>query len=141
MASLQTGLRTRLSEPVLTRAFYVLLTIVLSVFVISTIPGVRATPGYNLFLDGWLNNICYMLSPILCWLRARRATAYQQQLAGPGHRPRCLRPGERLLDDLRAYRRTRNRSRRGLTRCGCRSMASRSRPCCWSSGTSRTAFP
>ncbi len=77
MASLQTGLRARLSEPVLTRAFYVLLTIVLSVFVISTIPGVRSTPGYNLFLDGWLNNICYMLSPILCWVRARRATAYQ----------------------------------------------------------------
>jgi diguanylate cyclase (GGDEF)-like protein len=67
----------RLSEPVLTRAFYVLLTVVLGVFVISTIPGVRSTPGYNLFLDGWLNNICYMLSPILCWVRARKATAYQ----------------------------------------------------------------
>jgi diguanylate cyclase len=70
--------RPRLSEPTLLRAFYVVLTLVLGVFVISTIPGVRPHSGYNLFLDGWLNNICYGLSPVLCWIRARRATAYQQ---------------------------------------------------------------
>jgi diguanylate cyclase (GGDEF)-like protein len=70
--------RPRLSEQTLRRAFYGVLVVVLGVFVVSTIPGVRSHPGYNLILDGWLNNVCYALSPILCWIRARRATAYQQ---------------------------------------------------------------
>ncbi|HTY71917.1 MAG TPA: EAL domain-containing protein [Actinomycetes bacterium] len=69
--------RVRLTEPTLTRAFYVVFAATLTVFVVSTIPGVRSHPGYNLILDGWLNNICYMLSPVLCWIRARKATAYQ----------------------------------------------------------------
>ncbi|MFC6006455.1 putative bifunctional diguanylate cyclase/phosphodiesterase [Angustibacter luteus] len=45
-------------------------------FGISTIPGVRTAPGYDLLLDGWLNNIAYMLSPVVCLLRSRRDTSF-----------------------------------------------------------------
>jgi diguanylate cyclase (GGDEF)-like protein len=46
-------------------------------FVISTIPGVRAKPGYNLVLDGLLNNLVYALSAAVCFVRARRATTFR----------------------------------------------------------------
>ena len=58
-------------------AFYVLLTVVYAVFVVSTIPGVRREPGYNLLLDGFLNNLAYMLSAVLCLIRARDARMYR----------------------------------------------------------------
>ena len=57
---------------------YVLVAVVFGVFVASTIPGVRQNPGYNLFLDGWLNNIAYVLSALVCLVRAHRAVSYQR---------------------------------------------------------------
>jgi diguanylate cyclase (GGDEF)-like protein len=62
-----------------TIAFYIFMIAVFAVFGISTVPGVRPTghTGYNLILDGILNNLAYALSPILCFMRARRATAYR----------------------------------------------------------------
>ncbi len=58
-------------------AFYVVLAVVYGVFVVSTIPGVRPHPGYNLLLDGFLNNLAYALSAVLCLLRARDARSYR----------------------------------------------------------------
>ena len=58
-------------------AFYLVLALVYGVFVVSTIPGVRPEPGYNLLLDGFLNNLAYMLSAVLCLVRAREAVAYR----------------------------------------------------------------
>ena len=46
-------------------------------FVLSTVPGVRAHVGYDLVLDGWLNNVVYGLAPVVCFLRARRSTSYR----------------------------------------------------------------
>ena len=63
------GLR-RVATP---RALYVVVTLVYATFVISTIPGVRPHPGYNLLLDGILNNIAYELSAVVCFVRARNA--------------------------------------------------------------------
>jgi diguanylate cyclase (GGDEF)-like protein len=41
-------------------------------FVISTVPGVRPHGGYNLLLDGLLNNVAYEMAPLICLLRLRR---------------------------------------------------------------------
>jgi len=38
-------------------------------FALSTVPGLRAVPGYDLLLDGWLNNLAYAAAPVLCLLR------------------------------------------------------------------------
>jgi diguanylate cyclase (GGDEF)-like protein len=38
-------------------------------FMVSTIPGVRPEPGYNLVLDGILNNAAYEAAALLCLLR------------------------------------------------------------------------
>jgi diguanylate cyclase (GGDEF)-like protein len=67
------------STRVLTRAFYVFVIVVFTVFIGSTIPGVRPTAlaGYNLPLDGIMNNLAYALSPVVCFLRARKAVAYR----------------------------------------------------------------
>jgi diguanylate cyclase (GGDEF)-like protein len=46
-------------------------------FVVSTIPGVRPHPGYNLLLDGVLNTVVYGLAPALCFQRARRAVSFR----------------------------------------------------------------
>jgi diguanylate cyclase len=40
-------------------------------FVVSTIPGVRPESGYNLLLDGLLNNVAYEMAAVLCLLRVR----------------------------------------------------------------------
>ncbi|MDQ1616327.1 MAG: diguanylate cyclase [Actinomycetota bacterium] len=56
---------------------YAVVLLVFGVFVASTLPGVRSHPGYNLFLDGFLNNIAYELSALVCFLRARTATSYR----------------------------------------------------------------
>ena len=56
---------------------YVGIVVVFAVFGVSTIPGVRPKAGYNLFLDGMLNNLAYALSPILCFLRARKRRTYR----------------------------------------------------------------
>ena len=61
-----------------TRSFYVFVALVYGVFVISTLPHVRPHPGYNLVLDGWLNNIAYMVSPIVCWMRARQDATFRR---------------------------------------------------------------
>jgi diguanylate cyclase (GGDEF)-like protein len=37
---------------------------------------VRSTPGYNVWLDGWLNNIAYLLSPLVCLLRCRHSRTF-----------------------------------------------------------------
>jgi len=62
-----------------TTTFYVFMIAVFATFGVSTIPGVRPAghTGYNLILDGILNNLAYASSPVLCYLRARKATAYQ----------------------------------------------------------------
>jgi diguanylate cyclase len=49
----------------------------LAVFVVSTVPGVRPKPGYNLVLDGFLNNLVYALAPAVCFVRARKATTFR----------------------------------------------------------------
>ena len=56
------------------KAFHVVAVAVVVAFVVSTIPGVRPHPGYNLLLDGWLNNIAYGVAPVLCFLRGRRSS-------------------------------------------------------------------
>ena len=69
----------RISGRAGTIAFYIFMIAVFAVFGISTVPGVRPAghTGYNLILDGILNNLAYALSPVLCFLRARKATAYR----------------------------------------------------------------
>jgi diguanylate cyclase len=71
------------SERAMTRAFYLFVIVVFAVFVGSTIPGVRPSSlaGYNLLLDGIMNNLAYALSPAVCLLRARKATAYRSSWA------------------------------------------------------------
>jgi diguanylate cyclase (GGDEF)-like protein len=49
----------------------------LAAFVLTTIPGVRPHPGYNLWLDGVLNNVVYGLAPAIAFQRARRATTFR----------------------------------------------------------------
>jgi diguanylate cyclase (GGDEF)-like protein len=61
-----------------TRMLYLVVGLVYATFVISTIPGVRPHAGYNLFLDGFLNNIAYELSAVVCFVRARSALSYQR---------------------------------------------------------------
>ena len=61
----------------MTQSFYVVVVVTYAVFVVSTIPGVRPHAGYNLFLDGLLNNIAYVLSAVVCLVRARSAGAYR----------------------------------------------------------------
>jgi diguanylate cyclase len=68
----------RLSPRLLTPLFYGVVLVVYLTFAISTLPGIRSVPGYNLALDGWLNNIAYMLSPVVCLLRARQATSFRR---------------------------------------------------------------
>jgi diguanylate cyclase (GGDEF)-like protein len=60
------------------RVLYVVVALVYATFVISTIPGVRPHPGYNLLLDGFLNNIAYELSAVVCFVRARSALSYRR---------------------------------------------------------------
>jgi diguanylate cyclase (GGDEF)-like protein len=56
---------------------YALVAVVFGVFVASTIPGVRSTPGYNLLLDGVLNNLAYELSAVVCFVRAKRSDSFR----------------------------------------------------------------
>jgi diguanylate cyclase len=67
-----------LSSRALTNVFYVVVAVTYVTFAVSTVPGVRSVPGYNLLLDGWLNNIAYMLSPVMCLIRARKATSFRR---------------------------------------------------------------
>ncbi len=66
------------SSHAVTRILYAVIVVTYLTFAVSTVPGVRSTPGYNLILDGWLNNIAYMLSPVLCLVRARQATSFRR---------------------------------------------------------------
>ncbi len=61
-----------------TRVLYALVFVVYAAFVISTLPGVRPHAGYNVFLDGFLNNIAYELSAVVCFVRARNARSYRR---------------------------------------------------------------
>ena len=56
---------------------YGALALVFGIFVVSTIPGVRPVSGYNLLLDGLLNNIAYMLCGVLCFVRARGTKSFK----------------------------------------------------------------
>jgi hypothetical protein len=56
-----------------TTVLYVVVFAVYSAFVISTVPGVRQHTGYNVLLDGFLNNIAYELSAVVCFVRASNA--------------------------------------------------------------------
>ena len=63
-------------------------------FLISTIPGVRPHAGYNLFLDGFLNNIAYELSAVVCFVRARDGPVVPSELdAGSASASRSTAPG------------------------------------------------
>src|SRR5690349_21708222 len=72
------------TKPVHLRRRRVLTLAVLAVpaaFMVSTIPGVRPEPGYNLVLDGILNNAAYEAAALVCLLRvlslpARTWTSY-----------------------------------------------------------------
>ena len=75
---MRTSPAAAVTRRVLTQAFYVVVAVVYITFAVSTIPGVRAAPGYNLFLDGWLNNIAYMLSPVMCLVRAKGSTSFRR---------------------------------------------------------------
>jgi len=52
--------------------------IVVGLFVMSTLPGLRPRPGYDLVLDGLLNNAAYALIAALCLARAVAATRYHR---------------------------------------------------------------
>lgn len=67
--STRTSLRARLSGR---GALYVVIALVFGIFVTSTLPGVRPVVGYNILLDGVLNNIAYELCAVLCFVRSRR---------------------------------------------------------------------
>jgi len=56
------------------RITHVVAALVVGAFVVSTIPGVRPHPGYNLILDGWLNNLAYAVAPVVCFVRSRRSS-------------------------------------------------------------------
>jgi diguanylate cyclase (GGDEF)-like protein len=58
-------------------AVYAAMGLVLTVFVGSTIPGVRPHAGYNLVLDGIFNNVAYLFAPLVCWVRARNSQQYR----------------------------------------------------------------
>ena len=61
-----------------TVVLYVVVAAVYSVFVLSTVPGLRQHTGYNLVFDGVLNNIAYLLSAAVCLVRARAAASYRR---------------------------------------------------------------
>ena len=46
-------------------------------FIVTTIPGFRSHPGYSLQWDGWLNNIAYMVAPLICYIRLKRSSSYR----------------------------------------------------------------
>jgi diguanylate cyclase (GGDEF)-like protein len=56
---------------------YAAVAVVFTLFVGSTIPGMRPQTGYNLALDGFLNNIAYELCAVLCFVRARKDTSFR----------------------------------------------------------------
>jgi diguanylate cyclase len=72
----QVAART-LRAPTLRTAVYTATALVYTVFVVSTLPGVRPHPGYNLWLDGVLNNVAYLMSALVCWVRSRETLAYR----------------------------------------------------------------
>jgi len=53
----------------------------LAAFVVSALPGVRPHPGYNLVLDGILNNAVYALAPAVCLVRAARSASFRSSWA------------------------------------------------------------
>jgi diguanylate cyclase (GGDEF)-like protein len=59
------------------RAVTAVALLALTAFVVSALPGVRPHPGYDLNLDGILNNVVYALAPAVCFIRARRATTFK----------------------------------------------------------------
>ncbi len=83
-----------------TRVLYVVVALVYATFVISTIPGVRPHAGYNLFLDGFLNNIAYELSAVVCFVRARSALSYRRSWRWFGVGLALYGAGQHLLDHL-----------------------------------------
>ena len=71
-------LRLRTSLPTRDKATYLAVGAVYAAFLVSTIPGVRQTDGYNLVLDGFLNNLAYLGSAAVCLLRARHVQSYRR---------------------------------------------------------------
>src|SRR4029078_5523830 len=57
---------------------YAVVAAVYAAFLVSTVPGVRPTAGYNLVLDGVLNTLAYLGSAAVCLLRARDVQAYRR---------------------------------------------------------------
>ncbi len=66
-----------MSAPRTERAVTAGAVLALLAFVVSTIPGVRPQSGYDLLLDGVLNNVVYAFAPVVCFVRARRSPSYR----------------------------------------------------------------
>ena len=111
-ASVAAVLRGRAGLPTNHGVTYLVVGAVYTVFLISTIPGVRPIAGYNLFLDGFLNNLAYELSAVVCFVRARQAPAYRRSLDDASASGwRCTARATSTGRSSSALR-TRNRSRR-----------------------------
>jgi diguanylate cyclase (GGDEF)-like protein len=74
--TLQSRAQTLIHQRLLRVSVYTVVAVVYLVFAVSTFPGVRTAPGYNVWLDGWLNNIAYLLSPVVCLLRCRHSRTF-----------------------------------------------------------------
>ena len=77
-ASVAAVLRGRAGLPTNHEVTYLVVGAVYTVFLVSTIPGVRPMGGYNLILDGLLNNLAYLGSAAVCLLRARDVQTYRR---------------------------------------------------------------
>ena len=51
------------------RALLVVLGVFAAVYVVSTIPGVRSTPGFNPVIDGWFQGTAFVLTAVVAALR------------------------------------------------------------------------
>ena len=51
------------------RAALVVLGVLAAVYVVSTIPGVRSTPGFNPVIDGWFQGTAFVLTAVVAALR------------------------------------------------------------------------
>ena len=58
------------------RVVQVVVAVVVLAFCVSTVPGVRPAPGFNSWLDGWLQGTCYVLVAAVIVLRAVLTTTH-----------------------------------------------------------------
>ncbi len=104
---------------------------------VTTIPGVRSEPGYNLLLDGVLNNAAYEAAALVCLLRVLGAAHADTGLVPAARGPGRLRQRQRGLDAVRAPAGRRAVPLGGGRRCSWRSTRWSSSRCSARSGTAR----